>query len=470
MKKTDKNQELIKKYTERHNGKRPVSRRDFLSAGVIGFSGLVISSALPRAARAAEADCPTASASGGLAPFVTLNLAGGAMLAANFVPHDQGLQPLSTYDDMGLGNGAVPIEREFGNVPFAGNNISKILDGIRQNSSAQTRANTAFVAVNVRSRDDSDANNFDISGMVAKAGLIGEILPNMGRRDSATGISQAFAKVKPPNPLIVSSFNDIQGAVGAPGTLGQLSQTQRTSFFNLVNKLSRGQAQRLLALSGGETLSYLVNCATDKNIELSQLSADGLDVRTNGALSGIWQVNQNTGGGSRDVVFGSMVNAALTKSAGSISLEMGGYDYHDNSRTTGDQRDFEAGQTIARILESAAALNTKVFLYVTTDGACRSEKSASRTAPWTSDRGSAGCVYMIAYDPAGRPSTTSFQLGHFTNGQAADDKFITGGNVELAASAIFANYLQFSGQLGLFERVVPGVFSTAQLDQVVKFG
>ena len=403
-------------------------------------------------------------------------LAGGAGLAANYVPTDQGGQLLPTYSRMGLGDNQLTIENEFGNVPFAGDDgtgvlISKLLTGIRANASAATLANTAFIAIPVRSRDDSGMNLFDVSGLVTKAGLVGSQLPNLGRRQTETGINQMYAGEKPPTPLVVGSYDDINSALAlGAGAINNWTDTQKVSLVKMVEKLSTSQMNRVNAFAGGRTLATLVKCATAKNVELSENPPPSLDVRQDASLAGVWGVDGNSNARDESVVFGSMVNAALQRNAGTVSLEKGGYDYHNGTRTTGDTRDGEAGDVIGRVLESAAALNQKVFLYVTSDGSVNSEESNARDSVWRSDRGSAGMAYILAYDPAGRPSTTGHQIGQFTDGQAADDNFVTGDNVALAASAAVANYLQFSGQDSLISSVLGGVFSSSDLTKILKFG
>jgi hypothetical protein len=83
-----------------------------------------------------------------------------------------------------------------------------------------------------------------------------------------------------------------------------------------------------------------------------------------------------------------------------------------------------------------------------------------------SDRGLGGSAYMIAFDPVKAPDANNKQLGQFDSGQAADTNFITGGSAEIAAGAIFANYLSFNGQLGTLENHLPRVFSAAQVDLI----
>lgn len=466
-----------KDYCLSHN-KKPLSRRELLGAGLLSFSAsmtlpTLAGMMLPQNAYGqSQANCPSATAGSGLAPFITLNLAGGAGLAANYVPTDAGGQFLASYNKMGLGDGQVPIDYEFGQVPFAGEGISKLLTEIRNAASPSTLGNTAFVAIPVRSRDDSSDNPFDASGMVAKAGLIGTDLPNLGVRASDTGIRQYYSKVKPPTPLVVGNYNDIASALalGVKGPLSNLDDKQKVSVLKLVEKLSQTQTNKVNSQAGGRMLATLVQCALGKNITLAQQPSPSLDAREDASLSAIWGINSGTGANNRNVIFGSMVHAGLKGVAGTVNLEMGGFDYHNGSRTTGDQRDGEAGQAIGRILESASALNQKVFIYVTSDGSVSSTVSDERNSPWRSDRGSAGMAYIIAYDPAGRPQTSGHQIGQFTSGQAADDTFVTGDNPALAAAGAFANYLKFNKRMDLLGAVLGSTFSSAQLDQIIKFG
>jgi len=91
-------------------------------------------------------------------------------------------------------------------------------------------------------------------------------------------------------------------------------------------------------------------------------------------------------------------------------------------------------------------------------------------SPWMSDRGTAGSMIMIAYDPSLTPKAKSTQLGYFTDGQVADDNFLTGGSPEKAAAAIFANYMSFNKKSSLVESVIPRTFTTVEQDLVTIIG
>ncbi len=457
--------------------RKPVTRRELLAHGLIPFAGSILA---PQALQllfssAAAAQSATCAASvSGYAPFINLCLSGGAAMSSNFVPMNASGAPLASYNKMGLGNNQVPIEREFGGGTFAGTEngalISKMLEGIRVNADVDTISRTSFVAVCVRSRDDSNENAFNIGGLVAKAGLNGTHLPILGSNSTPTGVGEMPAIIAPPTPLVVRSFRDIVNSLGYSAAVGtQLNTVQKEKLAALVSKLSASQSRKLANIEGGDPIQKLVECAGIKNTGLVKEGVAAVDPVQNAAIATLWQLNAGTNQASNNYVFGSMVYNALMGHAGATGLEMGGFDYHNNTRNTGDTRDREAGVTIGRILQSAKLLGKPVFLYVTSDGSVNSSESEARNAPWVSDRGSAGAAYIFMYDPTRRPVVSSHQTGHFTDGQVADDKFVTGNDPSRAAQAVFANYLQFNKKLADFNRIVGrNALEASALNQVVK--
>jgi len=455
---------------------KPITRRDFLSAGLLPFAATMfvpnwLSLVLGQYANAADgANCPLPES---MIPFVTLNLAGGAAMSSNYLPMNSSREPISSYSKMGLGNNQVPIEREFGNVPFAGMDngalLSKMLEGIRQQAVAATLAKTAFVAVPCDSQNDTASNKFDISGAVTKAGLIGTALPNLGQVNNRTGIRQEPALIAPPSPLIVNNYNALLTSIGYSASLGRnLNAAQRNQLAKLMSNLNSTQSRKLASIQGGAGVQTVLDCAGIKNMDTVQRGAGIVDPRQNAAYAQVWGINANTNVGNRELIFGSMVFNSLSGQAGVSNLELGGYDYHDNSRTTGDTKDREAGVVIGRILQSAAVLNRPVFIYVVSDGSVFSQDSQARNAGWAGDRGSNGVAYMLYFNPNGRPQTSDYQIGHFNNNQAADPSFITGANPENAAAAVFANWCKANNRMDLFERIAGRIFDSDQLNKVVK--
>ncbi len=461
--------------TFEHLHAKPITRRDLLASGLLPFSAsFAMAPLMAFFAKAGVAEAQEGCqslVSLDLCPIVTLNLSGGAALAANFVPHDQGRQLLPSYSKMGLGTGsAVSLDREFANqAPFSA--TSGVLRGLRTSAAATTLAASTFVGVCVRSQDDSAMNKFDVSGLALKAGMKGKFLPNLGVSNTDTGIRQAFALVRPSAPLVVKRYEDILGALGISGSLAALNSDQKIRLFASVKKLSESQSAKIMDLSGGALLARLMGCAQGDN---SALIADSGSLDTdplkNPAFATAWNITNNTSKSSQDFVFASLVYNLLKGNSGPVSLEMGGYDYHDGTRTSGDTKDQAAGVVMGKILQSFAILGVKGYLVVTSDGSVSSAESDVGGAPWMSDRGTAGSAYMMSYDPAGAHMTKSFQLGQYTSGQGADDQFITGGVPEMAAAGIFANYLSFNKRTNLIETLMPRTFTTADLDKVLVVG
>lgn len=464
----------------------PTTRREFLSYGVIPFAAHALipgglgSLLLPnRAVADTISNCSYKSLRN--VPYIALNLSGGAAMMANYVPRDQGGQVLADMSMMGLGQNSgggganLPLATQFGVQSFAGapagtnQHISRMLVGIEGTASAATLANTAFIAFCNQTRDDSADNQMDISGMVSAAGLQGQLLPNMGTDNSMTGGRHRPATVLPPSPLVVRNFNDVSASIGVTRALASnLSKTQQEKLAKVVSSLNGEQAKKFLSMNATKEVLELVECAGIKNQTLVNQGSATVDPRTNAQLSTLWTINNNTAANNQNLVFATMVYNALMELGGAANLTLGGYDYHDGTRTTGDQRDQQAGQVIGRILESAALLGKKVFLYVSTDGSVVSTQSATPNSPWRSDRGIVGVSFAFMYDPTGRPETTGHQVGHFKVGQAVDTSTITGGNTELNAQAVFANYLKFAGKIELFDKIVPRSTVSSVLSKVVK--
>lgn len=451
---------------------RPITRREFLAAGLIPFSASIFApnwmKLLLGSDFAMAADCPTPDAS--MIPFMCVDLAGGAGLQANFIPHTQDLQLLKSYTKMGLGlTSTLPIERAFGNVPFAGQNtannnalISGFLAGFR-NTAASAEANTAFVGMAISSMDDSAANALSPVGMITKAGLAGTKLPALGTSDTDSGGRHRPAMITPPAPLVVRNFNDIQNALGYAESLGTLlNKEQKLSLSKLVDRLNGTQARKLASISNGKQIQNLIECAGIKNSELITTGGGVVDPALVPEVATIWNMGNTT-----QKAFASIAYNTIVGNAGAASISLGGFDYHDNTRTSGDAKDREAGELIGRIIATAAALQKKVFIFVSTDGSVGSN-SESVSGVWTGDRGNASAGYLLFYDPAKRPETSSFQVGAYTNEQVTDPKALTA-TPEAAAATAFANWLKVNNRLDLYSSIAERIIATADLDKVLRF-
>lgn len=453
---------------------KPVTRRELLASGVLPFAAWAIGPSLttllnPLRAHAGD-NCASDSLSGYI-PFITLNLAGGPSLASQLAVKNLNGDYLGSYTRLGLGSGpgkSFNIEKEFGDVEFSGTAIggstqglvSKFLTGLRSPRNGATRSpaldKAAFIWTAAALGDDTSSNPLDVSGLVVKLGLAGSKLPNLGRIDTSTGINQKAAVLPPPAPFIVGSVNDLTNALGYSTALTNLSSAQKTSLARVISRLSSSQIKRIAESTGSSVVGQLVECAGVRNIDLISSGGGDINPYTAGTqiatgIANIWGINV-TDRTSQNAVFGAMVYNGLTGNASTVNLNIGGYDYHDGTRTTGDTRDQAAGAIVGKILETAEFLQKPVFIYICADGATSSGEALTADSPWVSDRGIAGMQYIIAYHPNGRPVATGQQIGGFNEGQAADGKFPTSTSAELAAQAVFANYAAWNGRVDFLEQ------------------
>lgn len=461
-------EKLIADYQKATSHRRPVTRREFLGSGVLGFSGtLFLPSVLnlimnTRVAQAA-ANCEVSQTS--RVAFININLAGGWSPAANWLPRDAGGQLLPSYSQLGMGTAPATTTAFANNALFTQNSAnSGFLAGVRATASAAVMGRTSFVGMPVRSGDDTADNRFDIGGLLAKAGLAGSKLPNLGRRNNATGVGQQPAfNVYPATPLPVTRVTDAVNAIGFAGSLNTLNANQQLAMVKMVKSLSETQARSLASLSGGENLSGLVECATDQNLaNLAAGSAD-VDPRNVNGMAAIWNLNDQN-----QLAMATVAMNSISGAAGAGGLELGGYDYHGNARNVTDARDREVGELLGRVLSTAQALAKPVFISITSDGSVRSQDSTT-ISDFVSDSGDKGAVLMLAFNPSGAPATSGNQIGGFTVGQSVDTFLPTGGSPETAGAAVFANWCALNKDLATFERTLRNPFTRQQMDAILKF-
>lgn len=476
---------VLDSYLKRTGHGMPKTRREFLASGLMTTSGLLMAPSIfdlvtrELTAHAQSPDCPVVDPANQLMPFVNVNMSGGWLGPGQMVVHDANRQPLQSYTTIGLGLPAnFNIVREFGNFPVPSRTnadgtitlVSKFIEGLVEAAGTTALAKTAMVGVCHRGQDDTTSNPQNIAGLVNAAGLKGVDLPNLGTRgNSISGVGMEPAFVRPPSPLRVGSITDINGALAPSGIVAtQLTNpATRDSLLKTMASLSQSQKSRLMASSSGATLGKLVECATNKNIELAKSPATSVDPRAVPDIAAVWGIA--AGQNNATVTRAAIVYNALNGKAGAVGLDLGGYDYHGNARATTDARDRTAGVVVGQILRTAEVMNRPVFIHITSDGGVSTTQNETPDGDPNGDSGSRSMSYMIVYHPAGRPATSDFQIGQYTNAQSADTDFITNWNAERASLAVFANYLQLNKRLGMLNQIKSGEFDVGTLNRLIKF-
>lgn len=466
------NQMKILDHQKRHDLKT-ITRRDLLHSGVIAFGGTLMSQSLMQMLLPSQAQAATMCQVAGTTewiPVITIHLSGGSCLTSHWMPMDANGNPLPSYGKTGWGK-TPAFEEEFANKAkfFAG---STFLAGVRTTASLEAMTQTSFVGMSVGgSQDDSGNNMADMSGLIRAIGNKGRILPNLGTANTPTGSNTRPAFVPPTAPLIVQGYSDITGALGVAGSLTPLVAANRAGkMFETIQQLSVRQANKYVTLNGGSQILPTITCRTDENTQLiSNPNGNNTDPRGNMQVANVWQIAANTSMNSRNYQFGSIVYNCLNGNGSTGNLNMGGYDYHDGTRTRGDGADNAAGQVVGQVLETARILQKNVFIMVTTEGATTAPISDLAGAPWTSDGGERNGVFILAYKHQGGVFASSgSQLGYMNQSEAAADPLLA--SPDRAAAAAFINYLSIQGKIGEIDKVLPRTFSPVEIDKLRKLG
>lgn len=320
--------------------KKPTNRREFLSTGLLSFSGYMfapsILSTLFTSEAARAAGCG-ATQTNTLPAFMTVNLQGGPGMSGSYVPMAANGSMLSSYSVVGLGT-APGIQTAFNGVPFpvyggatvySGTNkaispattittttpvstnlppgaadptlpyVSQFIQGLLLAINPSIQANVSWCSLVVASQDDNTANACNASGLVQAAGYVGDTLPSLGTVPTSTGVSNLPAQVTPSAPSIIGQFSDITNAISLHQNVQAKLQNNPKliqSLLNLVNNLSGSQATTLANANGAtsaQTLSSLVTCATGKNFSLASAGTSALDPKNNATVSSIWGLGNN---------------------------------------------------------------------------------------------------------------------------------------------------------------------------------
>src|SRR5437588_2831788 len=385
----------------------PVTRRDFVAAGFLSGPAMVIGpawlGALLKASRAeagvplspdiqallGSGQCNVPTAAGGL-PFICFDLAGGANLVGSEVLVGvQGGQTnfLSTagYGKLGVPGNMVPtssanIDASLGLLWHADGAIKRGI--LSKATTPATAAGTNGAVICAMSQNDTQNNPHNPMYGIAKAGAQGLLLTLAGTESTVSGgNSQApMALVDPAlQPTTISQPSDATalvntgGATADPVAVAVLESQARisggTTPYQSGNTGSFGGA---LSAPNGSTpgvqlysdpvtdtlLKNQVRCAYVK-------SANTAAVFGNPAALDPTQ-DPNIVGGTTPIFTASdfmdndvqktatVMKLVLDGFAGAGTITLGGYDYHDGTRATGEGRNFKAGQIIGSVVSTSS--------------------------------------------------------------------------------------------------------------------
>jgi hypothetical protein len=489
------------------NHPRPTTRRDFIAAGFLSGPAMVMApawlGALLKANRAnagappldpdinallATAECAVPGSGIGL-PFICFDLAGGAnLVGSEVIVGQQGGQSnfLTTagYGKLGVPGNMVPsstanINSSLGLLWHADGAIQR---GITSMITPATAAGVNGAVICAMSQNDTQSNPHNPMYGIAMAGRKGQLLQLIGTDSSVSGgnsMSPMELIVPALQPSTISQPSDATSLVPMPpggGTQDPLSvevletQTRISGGNGLYNGGSGGQAAFTGAL-GMPTALYTTDAQKDaalKNqVRCGYVKAANtaynfgdpskLDPTKDANITSIaGKFQANAFMDNEFAKTATVMKLVMNGLAGAGTIAMGGYDYHDGTRATGETRNFKAGQMIGAVLEYASLLGRPVMIYVFSDGSLNSNSMVDNSAAgrgklgWQGDNSSVASTFFLVYSPKGRPAlrgaASTQQIGYFTaDGSVVSTSSPAANSVDSLVQTVLLNYMGLSG-------------------------
>ena len=491
----------------------PVTRRQMLGAGLISAPAVVLApawlGALLKSGNAnagpttlatdiqnmlSASQCNIASTSSKV-PFICFDLAGGANLVGSEVLVGvQGGQSnfLSTagYGKLGVPGTMVPsssanVDASLG-LLFHGD--SAIMRGIKTKATtAGTAAGTNGAVFCAMSQNDTQSNPHNPMYGIAMAGAQGLLLTLAGTESSVSG-GNSMAPMNLINPALQpTTISQPSDAVALVNTGGAIADQVAIEVLESQARISGGSAQYVagtpssisgaMSLPSGSTpgvnlmptaaadaaLKNQVRCAYVKSANTTHTFGDpsSLDPTQDplivGGTTPIFTATDFQDGDVQKTA--TVMKLVIDGFAGAGTITMGGYDYHDGTRATGETRNFKAGQMIGAVLEYAQRKNTPVMIYVFSDGSLSSTGMADNSVAgrgklgWQGDNSSVSSTFFLVYSPQGRPTlrngVAGQQIGYYTSdGSVVGTSSPVGNSVPNLVDAVILNYMGLLGTDG----------------------
>jgi hypothetical protein len=495
------------------NHKRPVTRRDFVAAGLLGAPAVIMAPAwLAAVLRSGSANAlspdmqallvasqcnvpPPAGAVTGV-PFICFDLAGGANLVGSEVLVGvQGGQSnfLSTagYDKLGLPENMAPTSSSFisNALGLLWHSDGAILRGILSKATTPaTAAGTNGAVICALSQNDTGNNPHNPMYGIAKAGAKGKLLTLIGTQSTVSGGNSAapMALIDPSlQPTKISQPSDAVALVkSGSGTTDPLA----VAVLESVTRISGGTTPYdpnatvpTAAFTGELAKSLYTDPAADAQLK-NQVrcayvkTANAADAFGGASLDPTQDVNIIGGAApiftaadfkDSDIAkTATVMKLVLNGYAGAGTITLGGFDYHDSTRATGETRNFKAGQMIGAVLEYAQRVGSPVMIYVFSDGSLSSTGSIDASTAgrgklgWQGDNQDTASTFFLVYSPKGRPQpiggAASQQIGYFTaDGSVVPTSSPAANAVNLLVEVVILNYMGLLGTASQFSTVLP---------------
>lgn len=518
------------------NHPRPISRRQLLGAGFLTGPAIVLApawlgsllksqraEALDGGIQAMEAECRIQAAGGAAGaplPFITIDLAGGANLVGSEAlvgvkGGQMNFLSAAGYSRLGLPGSMLPTTATFidTSLGLAFHSDSAILRGIKTRAQAPTLAGVNGVVIPAMSQNDTGNNPLNAMYGIAKAAAgagttpqqYGSLLTLCGTQSSVSGGNSAApaAFIDPTlQPTKITSAVDDTGLVSTsgstptPDTLAALASQARISSGLATQAVPGTPGEAAFTGSSLEgtlvpgaantaadaALKQQVRCAFVKTAytadafgDPSRLNPD-LDLNIKGG-SGVFSDAEYTGDGDFRKT-AAVMKLVVNGYAGAGTITLGGFDYHDSTRASGEQKNFKAGVVIGAILDYARRVGRPVMIQVISDGSLNSTGMVDSSANgrgklgWQGDSQQTAASFILAYSPNGRPVMSSQQIGFMNADGTVNAMSSPAANANnLLVQTVMLNWMAANGTVADFATLFPmqGLGAQPARDAVTAF-
>lgn len=476
---------------------RPRTRRELLGQGFIGGMAMVagptlLGGLLGRSplVHAQALDCGLASsavASG--IPFISIELAGGANIAGSniMVGGPSGQRDALDSGGYELLGFAPNTQDQTATMDVSGQGLlfqadSAMLRGIRDKASQAALNNTNGCVFCARSANDTDNNPHNPLYGIAKTGTNGDLVTLVGSSNSESGArsaSPAYMVDPSIRPTKIDRPSDATGLVDS-GRLGDIlsmpgDQDRVLATMTALSAMKLDKVREIEAIRETMKCSYIE--AANKISKFGNPAAlDPFDTDNSTNMVGIFDADNN----GRDNMYrktASVGKLVIEGYAGAGAITIGGYDYHNGTRSTGEIRDFEAGQCIGGLIEFAQRVGTAVAIYLYSDGSVSSDGNLEGgdgrgKGVWRGDNSSTAASAMLVFNPNAMPTMRTHQLGYYDRGGSVNRSALAiSDNVSLLTESVVLNYLSLTSQEGKFVEIFPqsALGSDTTLDSYIAF-
>jgi len=367
---------------------------------------------------------------------------------------------------------------------------SAFLRGIVDRIAPATAAGINGAVIAARSENDTGNNPHNPMYGIYRAGAAGELLNLIGSQASDSGgnsMAPAGLIDLSVRPTKIDRASDVRGLVDTGQLVGLLGEDDTVAVLESVQRISARKIQRVdpkqpwpdpkqAPVTRDEVIRELVSCGYVKAADTidrfgnpSSLDPE-LDADIVGSAGIFTRAEYDSDDEFRKTA--AVMKMVISGYAGAGTIEMGGYDYHGQGRSTGEVRDFRAGRCMGACLEYAARRGVPLMLYVFSDGSLSADGQVDNTADgrgkfmWSSDNQSTAASFFLVYNPNGRATLLSTgpggaarhqQIGYFRPDASVETASSpAANNVNLLVETVVLNYMALHGEQGQFGTRFPG--------------